>query len=1015
MVSVVSSFVLGKAKDVLIGIAEDWVKDKVKDKVGYLLDSKGKIEELKVVREEIQKAVKEAEKKGEDVKDEVQNLLIDMEGIMENWNKLRTESNYEPSSLHSIYTLSKEAVEKMKSIDELLPKKLYSVSNPAPLPTMESIYKGDFKVFESTKLTMDKVMEALKDENIHVIGVYGMGGVGKTSLAKEVGKQVEKEKLFDKVVMAVVSQEPNHKEMQGQIADMLGLKFEEESVMGRALKLSRRLEKVGSILVILDDIWAKLELKELGIPFDGNNMGCKILFTTRRQDVCHAMKTQADIPLSILSEDDAWDLFRRNAGDVVENDALIRDVAKDVAKECGGLPIAIVTVAGALRDKRDRQEWDYARRELRLSEFQNIEDLDLKVRSCLKWSYDYLRDLEAQRLFLHCCLFPEDYAIYIEDLILYSFGVGLLKNAETIEDARCRTRRIVKKLKASSLLLQGWDEESIKMHDVVRDVAIHIASNKGEHDELFLVRGGNLEEWPTMESTADYTAISLIYHRIRKLPNSLEFSKLRTLVLRRAYVQMEIPDTFFQGMMALRSLDMSFNYGLHILPSSIQWLTNLRTLNLQECIILEDISMLGNLKGLVILNLSGCEYIEGLPENMAQLTNLRSLNLTGASGIKIIPPNVISCWSQLEELLMDSSFKDWEIEGISGGGGHGCKARLAELNALRRLTSLQVEIKDPRSLPDDFVFQDLGVFHIDINFRDSYDYRIEKVLRIKGLRTQEKELCIKGIRTQKIKTVFSNQLKKTKVLRLQDCEGLNLCGCSDIEDFPSRALFSNLNILDLKECKSLRSIFSPINTRNLQQLEDLRVEGCDSLEEIFVEEEGGDKIVLPKLKTLFLSKLPSLTSICGNRNPSDWPSLELVDIYCCPNLRGIFSRATTQSLLQLKKLEVHNCDSLEEIFVKEGEGEAVVDKIALPQLRTLHLKHLPSLTSIYGNKNPSDWPSLELVYIHECPSLLHFPFQRQRNAPNLKTITISSVELSRKKLRQKYQELEAEFGELLRL
>ncbi|XP_010246055.1 PREDICTED: probable disease resistance protein At4g27220 [Nelumbo nucifera] len=512
---------------------------------------------------------------------------------MENWNNT--------PSWHSIYKLSKEAVAKIKSIDELLPKKLYNVSNPAPLPTTESIYKGDFNVFESTKLTMDKVMEALKDENIHVIGVYGMGGLGKTSLVTEVGKQVEKEKLFDKVVMAVVSQEPNLKEMQGQIADMLGLKFEEESVKGRALRLSKRLEKVGSILVSLDDFWKKLDLGELGIPFDGNKhrMGCKILLTTRRQDVCHAMKTQEDIPLSILSEDDAWDLFRRNAGDVVENDALIKDVAKDVAKECGGLPIAIVTVAGALRDKRDRQEWDYARRELRLSEFQNIEDLDPKVRSCLKWSYDYLRDLEAQRLFLHCCLFPEDYlGIDIDELIRYSFGVGLLKNVETIEDARYRTRRIVNKLKASSLLLQGWNEKFIKMHDVVRDVAIHIASSKGEHDELFLVRGGNLEEWPTMESTADYTAISLIYYRIKKLPNSLEFSKLRTLVLRRAYVQMEIPDTFFQGMRALRSLDMSFNDRLCILRSSIRWLTNLRTLNLQGCEDLEDISMLGNLKGL---------------------------------------------------------------------------------------------------------------------------------------------------------------------------------------------------------------------------------------------------------------------------------------------------------------------------------------------------------------------------------------------------------------------------------
>ncbi|XP_019053487.1 PREDICTED: probable disease resistance protein At4g27220 [Nelumbo nucifera] len=252
------------------------------------------MEKAKSVKEEIQKSVKEAEKMGEDVKDEVTSLLNDLETIIENGNKLLRESKVN----YTLYDLSKEAVEKMKSIDDLLPKKLYNVSNPAPLPTMEFIYEGDFNIFTSTKLTMDKVKEALKDENIHVIGVYGMGGVGKNSLVTEVGKQVEKEKFFDKVVvMAVVSQEPNFKQIQGEIADMLGLEFNEESVRGRQL-----LEKERCFLVILDDIWAKLELKKLGIP-------------------------------------DAWDLFKRNAGNVVENDNLIKEVSKDLAKECGGLPI----------------------------------------------------------------------------------------------------------------------------------------------------------------------------------------------------------------------------------------------------------------------------------------------------------------------------------------------------------------------------------------------------------------------------------------------------------------------------------------------------------------------------------------------------------------------------------------------------------------------------------------------------------------------------------------------------
>lgn len=54
-------------------------------------------------------------------------------------------------------------------------------------------------------------MEALKDDNINVTGVYGIGGVGKTTLVKQVARQVIEDKLFNEVVMVVVSQKPDYK------------------------------------------------------------------------------------------------------------------------------------------------------------------------------------------------------------------------------------------------------------------------------------------------------------------------------------------------------------------------------------------------------------------------------------------------------------------------------------------------------------------------------------------------------------------------------------------------------------------------------------------------------------------------------------------------------------------------------------------------------------------------------------------------------------------------------------
>ena len=122
--------------------------------------------------------------------------------------------------------------------------------------------------FESRMLTMKGLIVALKDDNINLVGLWGMAGVGKTTLVREVAKQVKEEKLFDEVVIATVTQSPDLIQIQGEIADKLDLKLDKETLTGRADLLRARLskEKNQKILVILDDIWKKLDLDEIGIP-----------------------------------------------------------------------------------------------------------------------------------------------------------------------------------------------------------------------------------------------------------------------------------------------------------------------------------------------------------------------------------------------------------------------------------------------------------------------------------------------------------------------------------------------------------------------------------------------------------------------------------------------------------------------------------------------------------------------------------------------------------------------------
>ena len=106
---------------------------------------------------------------------------------------------------------------------------------------------------------------------------------------KQVAEKAALEKLFDKVVMASVLQTPDLKRIQGELSYKLGMKFEEESEEGRADQLHQRMNEEKTILVILDDIWAELDLDKIGIPSpaDHRYKGCKLLLTSRNRDTSY--------------------------------------------------------------------------------------------------------------------------------------------------------------------------------------------------------------------------------------------------------------------------------------------------------------------------------------------------------------------------------------------------------------------------------------------------------------------------------------------------------------------------------------------------------------------------------------------------------------------------------------------------------------------------------------------------------------------------------------------------------
>ncbi|PRQ43907.1 putative P-loop containing nucleoside triphosphate hydrolase [Rosa chinensis] len=326
---------------------------------------------------------------------------------------------------------------------------------------------GGFEAFEATKQAIDEVMNALKDDEATTIGVYGMGGVGKTTMVKYVGAQAQKSRLFNQVIMAVISQNPDLMKIQETFAELLGFKLEEKTEIGRAIKLKEKIRRGTRILIILDDIWKRIEFSSIGIPSHN-----ELEMTTRRLRVCHSMESHANIHLNILSNEDSWSLFVKEARKSFDKSSNFYVVVSEVARECARLPVALIAVARALRDE-GLDGWKEAARRLKASQSPIPED-EGDVFKCIKLSYDYLKYDYSKSFFLLCCLFPEDSNIPIEDLLSYGTGKGMFQDSNMLE-AQATTYLVVKALKDSSLLLDARDDGCVKMHDVIRDMALLIS------------------------------------------------------------------------------------------------------------------------------------------------------------------------------------------------------------------------------------------------------------------------------------------------------------------------------------------------------------------------------------------------------------------------------------------------------------------------------------------------------------------------------------------------------------
>ncbi|WJX75443.1 Ulp1 peptidase [Trifolium repens] len=334
-------------------------------------------------------------------------------------------------------------------------------------------------VGEELDENIKKVLKLVDDDKVFVIGIYGMGGVGKTLLATLVENEVKRKSTFKDVFWVTVSNKFSISKLQDDIAKRIGVKLDEDDERIRSNNLSLALETKEKSIIVLDDVWNYIDLQKVGIPLKVN--GIKVILTTRLKHVCHQMDCLPNhmiqiIPLNhtLYRGHEDWRLFDiklGHNGTPITLSPEIENIAKGIVQRCGGLPLGISVIARTMKGIDDIHQWKHALNKLKKLEMgQELEEEVLKV---LKRSYDNLMDKDLQNCFLYCALF---WTGNKDELIMKLVDNGQINKNICLEEIFDEGNTILNKLEAHSLIKIG--EDYVFIHPLVRSMACYIMKEK---------------------------------------------------------------------------------------------------------------------------------------------------------------------------------------------------------------------------------------------------------------------------------------------------------------------------------------------------------------------------------------------------------------------------------------------------------------------------------------------------------------------------------------------------------